>query len=89
VDRLDLVAEQGEAPGAIFQVRGEKLDIVAAGASTGVIDVLLGNGAGGFSLTLVPWSGAYSVALGDANGDGIPRGLVPFVSLQIFSISRR
>ena len=32
VDALDLVAEEGEAPGAVFQVRGPEFDRVAAHA---------------------------------------------------------
>jgi hypothetical protein len=32
VDRLDLVAEEGKAPGAVFQVRRPELDRIAANA---------------------------------------------------------
>jgi hypothetical protein len=60
---------------AIADVNGDgKLDALTANRNSSTLGVLLGNGAGGFTLRATPSTGAnsypLSVAIADVNGDG-------------------
>ena len=62
---------------AVADVNGDgKPDIIASNYSSGTVSVLVGNGAGNFTLTtdtpVSTGSHAYSVAVADVNGDGRP-----------------